>query len=81
MSPPRICGRPSSPLEGFTGAITFIFNLVFRATSATIVSGAMAEPIKFSAYCIDLAVISLFIYPHRSPLDLGRWLAQPVGFP
>ena len=70
----------ASPAEGFTGATTFVFNLVFCATTATIVSGAMAERTKFSSYCIDLAVISLHL-PHRSPLDLGRWLAQPVGFP
>jgi Amt family ammonium transporter len=42
---------------------SFVFNLVFCATAATIVSGAMAERTKFSAYCIYSAVISLFIYP------------------
>ena len=41
----------------------FVFNLVFCATSATIVSGAMAERTKFSAYCIYSAVISAVIYP------------------
>lgn len=40
-----------------------IFQTVFCATSATIVSGAMAERTKFSAYCIYSAAISLFIYP------------------
>ena len=42
---------------------SFIFNLVFCATAATIVSGAMAERTKFSAYCIYSAVISAVVYP------------------
>lgn len=41
----------------------FVFNLVFCATAATIVSGAMAERTKFSAYCIYSGVISAVIYP------------------
>ena len=54
----------ASPADGsFTGASTFVFNLVFCATTATIVSGAMAERTKFSAYCIYSAVISLLVYP------------------
>ena len=54
----------ASPAEGgFTGASVFVFNLVFCATTATIVSGAMAERTKFSAYCIYSAVISLIVYP------------------
>lgn len=42
---------------------SFVFNLVFCATAATIVSGAMAERTKFSAYCIYSAVISAVVYP------------------
>ncbi|PKM71652.1 MAG: adenylate cyclase [Firmicutes bacterium HGW-Firmicutes-16] len=42
---------------------SFVFNLVFCATAATIVSGAMAERTKFSAYCIYSAIISLCVYP------------------
>ncbi len=42
---------------------SFVFNLVFCATAATIVSGSMAERTKFSAYCIYSAIISLVIYP------------------
>ncbi len=41
----------------------FIFNLVFCATAATIVSGAMAERTKFSAYLIYSAVLSAIVYP------------------
>ena len=44
-------------------APSFVFNLVFCATAATIVSGSMAERTKFISYCIYSAVISLFVYP------------------
>ncbi len=44
-------------------ASSFVFNLVFCATAATIVSGAMAERTKFLSYCIYSGVISLFVYP------------------
>ena len=56
------------------------FQTVFCATSATIVSGAMAERTKFSAYCIYSAAISLFIYPISGHwIWGGGWLAQ-LGF-
>ncbi len=41
----------------------FVFQLVFCATAATIVSGAMAERTKFATYCVYSAVISLVVYP------------------
>ena len=44
-------------------APAFVFNLVFCATAATIVSGSMAERTKFLSYCIYSGVISLFVYP------------------
>ncbi len=57
-----------------------IFQTVFCATAATIVSGAMAERTKFSAYCIYSAAISLFIYPISGHwIWGGGWLAQ-LGF-
>lgn len=57
-----------------------IFQTVFCATSATIVSGAMAERTKFSAYCLYSAAISLFIYPISGHwIWGGGWLAQ-LGF-
>lgn len=46
-----------------TNASSFVFNVVFCATTATIVSGAMAERTKFLSYCIYSAVISLVVYP------------------
>ena len=57
-----------------------IFQTVFCATSATIVSGAMAERTKFSAYCIYSACISIFIYPISGHwIGGGGWLSQ-LGF-
>ena len=54
----------------------FVFNLVFCATAATIVSGAMAERTKFLSYCIYSAVISLVIYPIEAHwIWGGGWLA------
>ena len=71
----------ASPADGsFTGASTFVFNLVFCATTATIVSGAMAERTKFSAYCIYSGVISLIVYPIEAHwIWGGGWLSQ-LGF-
>lgn len=55
----------------------FIFQTVFCATAATIVSGAMAERTKFSAYCIYSAAISLFVYPLSGHwIWGGGWLTQ-----
>ncbi len=58
----------------------FVFQLVFCATAATIVSGAMAERTKFSAYCIYSALISLIVYPIEAGWvwNLGGkgWLQQ-----
>ena len=57
-----------------------IFQTVFCATSATIVSGAMAERTKFASYCIYSAAISLIIYPVSGHwIWGGGWLAQ-LGF-
>ncbi len=57
-----------------------IFQTVFCATAATIVSGAMAERTKFSSYCIYSMVISAVIYPISGHwIWGGGWLAQ-LGF-
>ena len=59
---------------------SFVFNLVFCATTATIVSGAMAERTKFLSYCIYSAVISALIYPIEAHwIWGGGWLAG-LGF-
>lgn len=58
----------------------FLFNLVFCATTATIVSGAMAERTKFLSYCMYSAIISALIYPIEAHWIWGNgWLAQ-MGF-
>lgn len=63
------------PVEGF-----LIFETVFCATAATIVSGAMAERTKFSMYLIYSAFISLIIYPVEGHWTWGGgWLSQ-LGF-
>ena len=78
---PLIRGEYSQALPSGVPLWAFaIFQTVFCATSATIVSGAMAERTKFSAYCIYSAAISLLIYPvsgHR--IWGGGWLSQ-MGF-
>lgn len=58
----------------------FVFNLVFYATTATIVSGAMAERTNFLSYCIYSGIISAVVYPIEAHwIWGGGWLAQ-MGF-
>lgn len=68
----KFCGAPCWDIignwEAFIAnenglASSFVFNLVFCATAATIVSGAMAERTRFISYCIYSAIISLVVYP------------------
>jgi Amt family ammonium transporter len=77
-----LIGRPDlSILTDFGGflksgkAPSFVFNLVFCATAATIVSGSMAERTKFLSYCIYSGVISLVVYP----VEAG-WVWNPQGW-
>ena len=58
----------------------FVFNLVFCATTATIVSGAMAERTKFLSYCIYSAVISALIYPIEAHWIWGGGWLSGLGF-
>ncbi|MBO6218446.1 MAG: ammonium transporter [Treponema sp.] len=58
----------------------FVFNLVFCATTATIVSGAMAERTKFSSYCIYSAIISGIIYPIEAHWTWGGGFLAQWGF-
>ena len=85
-----LCGAASKFWGGFTmnpfdfGSMDcygFVFNLVFCATCATIVSGAMAERTKFLTYCIYSFVISLIIYPIEAHWVWGgtAWLTD-LGF-
>lgn len=72
------CGLPTlgifSDYQNFDWS-SFVFNLVFCATAATIVSGAMAERTKFSSYCIYSAIISAVVYP----IEAG-WIWSPTGW-
>ena len=73
-------GRPEWGMflnfEGFDWS-SFVFQLVFCATAATIVSGAMAERTKFSAYCLYSALISLAVYPVEAGWVWGGgWLSR-----
>ena len=78
-----IIGKPG--LDIFTDYANFdwsnfVFNLVFCATAATIVSGAMAERTRFISYCVYSAVISAVIYPVEAHWTWGGgWLAK-IGF-
>ena len=79
-----LVGIPNMDILGsftdFNRCAEFVFNLVFCATAATIVSGAMAERTKFISYCIYSAVISAIIYPIEAHWVWGGgWLAQ-LGF-
>ena len=79
-----LIGRPDMQLFTNFADInwsSFVFNLVFCATAATIVSGSMAERTKFSAYCIYSAVISAVVYPIEAGWvwNSQGWLFQ-MGF-
>ncbi|RKM57953.1 ammonium transporter [Butyrivibrio sp. CB08] len=58
----------------------FVFNLVFCATTATIVSGSMAERTKFISYCVYSAVISAVIYPIEAHWTWGGGFLSQIGF-
>jgi Amt family ammonium transporter len=63
------------PIEGF-----FVFQTVFCATAATIVSGAMAERTKFSMYLAYTVVISVLIYPVSGHWTWGGgWLMNDAA--
>lgn len=79
-----LVGIPTLDILGsfsdFDRCAEFVFNLVFTATAATIVSGAMAERTKFISYCIYSGVISAIIYPIEAHwIWGGGWLAN-LGF-
>lgn len=79
-----VIGRPEygmfTDFEGFNWS-NFFFQLVFCATCATIVSGAMAERTKFSMYCLYSAIISIIVYPVEAgwTWNTQGWLAK-LGF-
>lgn len=78
-------GTPDFFVSGDYGAsypstVYFIFQTMFCATAATIVSGAMAERTNFLVYCIYSLIISAFVYPISGHwIWGGGWLSQ-MGF-
>lgn len=77
---PQVLGDENGLLNGLPVGVFMIFHTVFCATASTIVSGAMAERTKFSAYLIYSACISIFIYPITGHwIWGGGWLSQ-LGF-
>ena len=78
-----IIGRPGFDI--FTNYANFdwsnfVFNLVFCATTATIVSGSMAERTKFLSYCVYSAVISAIVYPIEAHWTWGGGFLAQMGF-
>mgnify|MGYP004642506331 CR=1 FL=1 len=78
-----IIGKPGFDIftayESFDWS-NFVFNLIFCATAATIVSGAMAERTKFLSYCIYSGVISALIYPVEAHWVWGGGWLSKIGF-
>ncbi len=78
-----IIGKPGFDIftnyAGFDWS-NFVFNLVFCATTATIVSGSMAERTKFLSYCVYSAVISAVIYPIEAHWTWGGGFLSQMGF-
>jgi Amt family ammonium transporter len=78
-----ILGKPGFDIFTNYGSFDysgFVFNLVFCATTATIVSGAMAERTKFISYCIYSAIISGIIYPIEAHWTWGGGFLAQMGF-
>lgn len=79
-----LVGIPNLDILGsfsdFNRCAEFVFNLVFCATAATIVSGAMAERTKFLSYCIYSGVISAVIYPIEAHWIWGGGWLSSIGF-
>ncbi len=78
-----IIGRPGFDIFTNYGNFdwsNFVFNLVFCATTATIVSGSMAERTKFLSYCVYSAVISAIVYPIEAHWTWGGGFLAQMGF-
>ncbi len=75
-----ITANMTSAYAGYTYWADFIFQAMFAATAATIVSGAVAERVKLSSFMIYAAVLVMFFYPITGSWKWGKgWLDQ-MGF-
>lgn len=72
---PHLFTNGSSPVEGVPASAFLAWEIVFCATSTTIVSGAMAGRTSFKSYLIYSAIMSAFIYPLS-----GCWIWNPDGW-
>lgn len=77
---PASLADTSGMINGLPIGVFMIFHTVFCATSATIVSGAMAERTKFISYLIYSAAISVFIYPITGHWVWGGGWLSAMGF-
>lgn len=77
---PASLADTSGMINGLPIGVFMIFHTVFCATSATIVSGAMAERTKFISYLIYSAAISVFIYPVTGHWVWGGGWLSAMGF-
>ena len=78
---PGIMGTPSVAAAADTDWTALIFQTVFCATSATIVSGAMAERTKFKSYLVYSVVISAIVYPISGHWIWGGGWLSTLGTP
>ena len=68
------------PDYNFTYWTDFIFQAMFAATAATIVSGAVAERVKLPSFMIYAAILVTFLYPVTGSWEWGLgWLNEPLG--
>ena len=65
--------------NGYSVMSDWFFQMVFVATAASIVSGAIAERVKLLPFFIFTLALTAFIYPNSRGVDVGRWLVSPGG--
>lgn len=78
---PGVMGTPAVASAADTDWTFLIFQTVFCATAATIVSGAMAERTKFKSYLVYSVIISLFVYPVSGHWIWGGGWLSTLGTP
>ena len=69
----------TSEYADYTYWSDFLFQAMFAATAATIVSGAVAERVKLSAFIVHATILVAIGYTGCRLLALGRWFPYPIG--